>query len=67
MEKLINEYHSKIGLIDMQIKNRERLIRDTRGNSEMLLENEIARTENKVFRSNRQLLVQVIKDIEDYA
>jgi len=64
MKKLIEEYQKRIDVIDSQIKEKVKIIRETRKDSERVLDNEMARIENKLLDAKRQLLVQVIKDIE---
>jgi hypothetical protein len=64
MKNLISQYQHKISMIDKAILNNERIIRDTRNDNERQLENEDARINNKILRSKRQTLVQVVVDIE---
>lgn len=64
MKKLIEEYQKKISMIDKTVLSHEKTIRETRNDSERVLENEEARINRNLLNSKRQTLVQVIKDIE---
>jgi hypothetical protein len=65
MKNLIQEYQKKVDAIDSQIKEKVRIIRATWKDPERVIDNEMAIIENKVLDAKRQLLIQVIKDIEN--
>ena len=67
MERLIKEYQRKIDGYDDEIKELTKFIRIERQspNSHFLSKEELVE-ERKIVDTKRMLLVQVVKDLEDY-